>query len=75
MKRTTRLAAEAFAYGVMVTSLLGTLRITNGALATSSSYSVVASSEWGSTTWNMEGDGVDTQSTKQMALSRSMASD
>jgi hypothetical protein len=39
--------AEAFAYGMMVTSLLDTLRMVRMALATTSAYTVVVNSKWG----------------------------
>ncbi len=73
--RTTNCTADAFKYGIMVTSVLDTLRMVVGALATASSYTVMVTSMWGRSTWRMEGEGEEAQGISQMALSRSMTSD
>ncbi len=48
--QTAKDTAEAFKYKIVVVSILDTLRMVVLALATSSTYSVVATSGWGSAT-------------------------
>jgi hypothetical protein len=73
--RTTNHTAEGFSYGILVTSILATLRMVDRALATTSAYTVVVRSGWGRDTIKMEGNGKEAQSTRQMERRRSMTSD
>ncbi len=65
---------EALAYSMMVTSLLETGRIVFP-LATTSTYSVMVSSDWGITTRKMKRYGAEVLSTIEMAVKRSMTID
>ncbi len=64
--------AEAFAYGMMVASLLDTFRMVVGALATISAYKVMVGSGWGRFTSKMEGEEKEAHSTRLMALRSNM---
>ncbi len=72
--KTTICTAEAFAYGMMVPSILDTLRMISGALATTSTYTVVVCSMWGSSL-KMELNGREAHATILMALRRNMNGD
>jgi hypothetical protein len=72
MRITPDCTEEVFAYGMMVPSLLHTLKMVIGALATTSTYSVVVSSKWGRDTTRMKRDGKEALSITLMALSSNM---
>ncbi len=57
---------------MMVTSILNTGRMVIGALATTSTYTVMVSSEWGRYALKMERNGLEAHGTRQMAVRRNM---
>ncbi len=67
---------EAFKYTMMVTSLLDTLiSMVIRALATTSAYGVMVSSDWVRNTFKMEDKGEEALSTLQMERRRNMTFD
>ncbi len=72
--KSTDCTAEAFAYGMMVTSLLDPGRMVL-ALATTSSYPVMVTSVWGSSTGKMWRNGKEAPFIRKMERRRSMTSD
>ncbi len=73
--RTTDYTAEAFAYSIMVSSILDTFRMAGRALATTSTYTVMVGSMWRKYTIKMVEDEIEAQGITLMALSSSMTSD
>ncbi len=74
--KTTSLKAEAFAYPMMLPSILDTQReVGCQALATTSSYPVMVRSQWGRTTEKMERNVEEEQFIRLMELRRSLADD
>ncbi len=73
--KTTSFTAEAFAYGIMVTSISDTLRMVSGALAATSGYAVMVTSKWGRDTLKMEIEGEDAHGMRLMELKGNLVID